>query len=289
MLSALGLFSKSPHIREQWKSFGRRLRRRGICPVVLTPAPPELWDSDLVRVFDLKFWDRKTRLSGRQYGPFGADTKNARALLEQKAVQLISLMAPCLGVSPGLLRRICSALPNREFHAGVQGLAWNHGQFVSAGSMNCLVRADAIPQIQESFDCLDKTVKHEVFNLVRAAHASECSSLRGAENYQWEKLTGQVSGETLDFFSDLVKSLDDPGITHQESLKSYLNGLIYRMLKWEIRDEQVFAAWIKLHKKALGTRQVKLPEHLDLPTFAWLLSQESPRELALGQKAAPLF
>ncbi|WP_320043445.1 formylglycine-generating enzyme family protein [uncultured Desulfobacter sp.] len=288
ILSGLGLLSDQGHIQKAWKMLGRRFKRQGIRPVVLTPASPEFWDGDHRKYFSMVFWDKHTRLSGNHYASGSPGLQPSGQQIREKVKRLVSLMAPCLGVSAGLMRRICSLVPEENFHACVQALAWNCKEYVSADAMSCLVRADAVPAVREYFDDLKPSLKLEMFELAKAAHARECPSVRFAENYIWEELLGREDTATRFFLNDIIKSLDHPDAVGQDSIRAYLNGLVNRMLKWEIRDDQVFAAWIKLHCKDLETEQVELPDKLDISSFDWLLEKNKMQVLELGQQGENL-
>lgn len=268
---------------------GRRFKGLGIRPVVLTPASPDLWDGEYKKYFSMVFWDKRTRLAGNLDNAGSLGLSPGRVLIEKKAKRLISLMAPCLGVSAGLMRRICSLVPEENFHAGVQALAWNCKEYVCADFMSCLVRADAVPDIRDIFENRDPDLKQQVFALVKAVHAGECPSVRWAENYIWERLLRRTEVAPSPFLNNIVKSLDHPDAADQDSIRAYLNGLVNRMLKWEIRDPQVFAAWIKLHRKDLETRQIELPDKLDMSSFAWLLDKNKMTVLDLGQQGDNLM
>lgn len=117
-----------------WVQLGRRLAAHGCRAVVLTPCPPRWWAPALAGLYFPVTLERTAHLPPVPAGPLPWPTSAPDLAAERErdagARRLLTLLSPCIAITPPLIRHLRYLLPAGLADVGSEAIAWQHPAFI---------------------------------------------------------------------------------------------------------------------------------------------------------------
>ncbi len=286
IVSDLGCLEPTGTRKRQWLSFGKRMKRSGIRPVVLTPCPPSCWDDDVLSHFAPVWWDRGNRsfkVRPVSHG-FSKSSVDALKTREMKTGRLLSLLSPAIRVEPELLRAMRMSLSCAEADASTEILAWNHPS-VERSYTAWTFDVKKVETLWGEFRKEPEQRRNKAVSLIEKYHGHLSGAVRFEEKLYSDFLTGETPGWTEAFIQKFFRTLDDPWFFNQENIRKWFQRFTRRMHPdvWPLITA-LSACWLKANLEGWKTGTVTPPEGVDVVEAIKTLPQkEAPETYVIRQ------
>jgi len=285
ILSDMGCLEPSGLLLKQWLRFGRRLKRAGVTPVVLNPAPPKYWDHRLSRYYTILWWDHANRhIRVRKTKSY--DTAKRAGAVEQaeaKAMHLLHLLAPAIRVEPELLRAIRMLLPIDESDGAAEIAAWNHAS-VRRSYTAFTFQKEKLESYRKKFTQeRDETLRQQVIDLIEQYHAHLSPAVRWEEKLISGTLENTASPSADAFIKRFFRTIRKQ---RRQNLTDWFERLTNRQHPnvWK-KNDALAACWFLINRFHWQHGRITPPEGLDISRVAWLTGAEkTPQTYRLFQK-----
>ncbi len=154
--------------RGEWAAIGHRLARRGVRCTALVPCPARRWDFKAMAVWQPVDWARPSAASRR------VESENPD-LREQRAEDLLTLLAFASNIEPGLLRALRLLLPSSDL--GVEGDVWMHPEVYPGLADSADLARPLRTRLQQKFRRLAPRLKTAVVQTMRAWRAGKAKEI----------------------------------------------------------------------------------------------------------------
>jgi formylglycine-generating enzyme required for sulfatase activity len=269
-VSDLGCFDSSGRSQKNWIRFGLRLRRAGITPTALTPAPPRLWDKELSDVWRMVAWDTNLSFPRLDY-PYSAGMRPEQNLQNKNPTRLLSLLSAAVSVEPGLLRDARLLFPRQEMDVGCEAEAWLHKDVNNCPGSYAL-NYKFVAKYRAMFRKEPKKNQAKAMEFIRKYHARYPPMIRHEEELCLHELQDmKLPSDSLEYLARLAQSLEE---SNDQAIKDYVIRLSNRQHKemWEACPKLV-EIWAKARQKDLQAGGIKPPQGVDFKKVALFLNE----------------
>jgi formylglycine-generating enzyme required for sulfatase activity len=275
--------------RQAWMRFGKRLKRAGFLPSVLTLCSSGYWDRELARYWRLVCWDRGESLPCKvdRYWLGGRPHPGLSGDVETGAERLLSLLSVAIRVEPALLRAVRVMLPNGLADVGTEAAVWGH-ENIHASPIACTFDRESIEYYRELFKEYPGELKERVIECIKKYHAHLSLAVRAVEDMIAAELLGRdvESSWGHGFMKRVVKTQHDRTFAQQEGMGQWLDrvpGQVHPGV-WE-KASVLTAAWLIRNREDWEKGRLMPPYGMDPWKAAWVLGQEQePMEWILRRK-----
>ncbi|WP_415717739.1 formylglycine-generating enzyme family protein [Maridesulfovibrio sp.] len=267
ILSDLGAFGTADE-RFQWAAFGRTLCDSGIQPVVLTPAPKDMWDdehSNLFRQICLDdFASLSAKISEDKTGPAHGDVGG-----QDYVEDLLTLLSPAVYIDTGLVRSMRGLFPNAT--AGIEAIVWNHGA-VNTFYKSILFKPTEQQRYRKKFSEIpDKEIKEKALKLIEIHHKFLAPEVQLEERLTQHVLRKEfdeyvsIPKEVSDFLSWLGECLDKAQSSEVSAVEAWVKRMCWRQLD-EVREVDDSGQLLKTAAKVFA-KEWAAHESKEIPSF----------------------
>ncbi|MCM8611924.1 SUMF1/EgtB/PvdO family nonheme iron enzyme [Accumulibacter sp.] len=223
ILGDLGLLAGDPARAAAWQEFTRRLAAHGALPVAWLPMSPALVPAEALRHAALHCLDGahglralRARNAGTATAPVSppvapsGDAPIGAAARHPLLPALLTRLACCVRVEPGLLRALRRIDADTAAEPGLEAIAWSYAPAVAAGSRFCELSPAGVADYRDRFSGLAAAEQQEILRRILDAHAWRGRATESAELLIWqaharpeaagEEFGGRL-GEARDWFA----------------------------------------------------------------------------------------
>jgi formylglycine-generating enzyme required for sulfatase activity len=204
ILGDLGLLAGDPARAAAWQEFTRRLAEHGALPVAWLPMSPALVPADALRYTEVHCLDGahglralRSRNAGtaaavpvsRAVAPttaLAADSPGGALARSPLLPALLTRLACCVRVEPGLLRALRRLAADTAAEPGLEAIVWSYAPVVAAGSRFCEITPAYVVDYRERFFALAAAEQQEILRRILDAHAWRGRSTESAEILIWQ-------------------------------------------------------------------------------------------------------
>ncbi|HNO12837.1 MAG TPA: formylglycine-generating enzyme family protein [Accumulibacter sp.] len=189
---------------EAWQAFTRRLAEHGALPVAWLPMSPALVPAEALRYTELHCLDgahglralRARKAGTAAAAPVSPPTVPAAApaadsptgAVSRHALlpALLTRLACCVRVEPGLLRALRRLDADAAAEPGLEAIVWSYAPVVAAGSRFCEITPAYVAAYRDRFFALAAAEQQEILRRILDAHAWRGRSTESAELLIWQ-------------------------------------------------------------------------------------------------------
>ncbi len=290
IMSDLGCFQPSGKSTRSWLYFGQRLKKAGLCPVVLTPCPPRLWNKALLEYFNLFFWDRGHKLPRHKEGVYkyntlskldesqDAEVDNKQLEEEKKQTKrLLSLLSPAIRVEPSLLRAVRFLLPRKEADAGVEVAVWNH-EDINYSPIAFSLKKDSLKNYRKALLEEDSSLREKVISLIEKHHSHLPESIRCEESLIINALLGDSINTEYDlkraeaFMQKYMRTLKRKDFLEKKEVRAWFYRFSDRQPEEVWKKYKVLTAcWVKINSHDREDGEIEVKKGMSLDDAAWMM------------------
>ncbi|TLD44199.1 MAG: Serine/threonine-protein kinase pkn1 [Accumulibacter sp.] len=198
ILGDLGLLAGDPARAAAWQEFTRRLAEHGALPVAWLPMSPALVPAEALRHAELHCLDGahglralRARNAGTATAPVSpavipsGDAPIGAAARHPLLPALLTRLACCVRVEPGLLRALRRIDAETAAEPGLEAIAWSYAPAVAAGSRFCELTPAGVAEYRDRFSGLAAAEQQEILRRILDAHAWRGRATESAELLIW--------------------------------------------------------------------------------------------------------
>ncbi len=203
ILGDLGLLAGDPARVEAWQEFTRRLAEHGALPVAWLPMSPALVPAEALRYTEahcLGGAHGLRALRARNAGTAAAtpvsppvtpaaapatDSPGGTAARHPLLPALLTRLACCVRVEPGLLRALRRLDADTAAEPGLEAIVWSYAPVVAAGSRFCEITPAYVADYRDRFAELAAAAQQEMLRRILDAHAWRGRATESAELLIW--------------------------------------------------------------------------------------------------------
>ncbi|WP_413923098.1 SUMF1/EgtB/PvdO family nonheme iron enzyme, partial [Candidatus Accumulibacter phosphatis] len=204
ILGDLGLLAGDAARAEAWQEFARRLAEHGALPVAWLPMSPALVPAEALRYTEVHCLDgahglralRARKAGTAAAAPVSPPTVPAAApaadsptgAVSRHALlpALLTRLACCVRVEPGLLRALRRLDADTVAEPGLEAIVWSYSPVVAAGSRFCELTPAYVADYRDRFLALAAAEQQEILRRSLDAHAWRGRSTESAELRIWQ-------------------------------------------------------------------------------------------------------
>ena len=204
ILGDLGLLAGDPVRAAAWQEFTRRLAEHGALPVAWLPMSPALVPAEALRHSELHCLDGAhglRALRARHAGTAAAapvspatvpaatpvaDSPIGAAARHPLLPALLTRLACCVRVEPGLLRALRRLDADTAAEPGLEAIVWSYAPVVAAGSRFCELAPAGVADYRDRFSGLAAAAQQEILRRTLDAHAWRGRATESAELLIWQ-------------------------------------------------------------------------------------------------------
>ncbi len=289
---------KNPAARTAWQRIGKRLKRAGFSPVVLSPCPPRLWDEELHGIWRLACWDRgmRTPRPGGAVSARGGGRRGQETHMGGRIEELLGLLSPAIRIEPALLRAVRLLLPRREADAAVEAAAWKH-EHMRASPIAMAFHGDSIEYYRDLFQKHPRMLQERVISCIKEYHGHLSPAVRGEEDLIAAAVLHEpepgvpvadekMGNEGTRFIERFVRTQLESAQPGREGRGRWLMRLSERMHRevWKHNDA-LTAAWVLEKLEQLKQGRLAVPPGMDIQKAAWVWGRKwEPRRWVLRRR-----
>jgi formylglycine-generating enzyme required for sulfatase activity len=280
--------------RQAWMRFGKRLKRAGFLPTVLTLCSSRYWDIELTRCWRLVCWDRGERLPRKvdRHWPGGRPHPVLRGDVGTGAERLLSLLSAAIRVEPALLRAVRRLLPHGLAEVGTEAVVWSHEK-VHASPVAFAFDNDSISYYRDLFKNNPDLLKEAVIDVIKQYHVHLSKAVKAEEDLVGAALLEKETESSWghQFMKQVVKTQYDQQFIDQDRLGEWINRLSNRVHPrvWE-KDNVLTAAWLIRHREDWEKGRLLPPPGMDIWKAVWVLGlRREPLEWILRRKGGIFY
>ena len=198
ILGDLGLLAGDPARAAAWQEFTRRLAEHGALPVAWLPMSPALVPAEALRHSELHCLDGahglralRARNAGTATAPVSppvspaGDAPTGAAARHPLLPALLTRLACCVRVEPGLLRALRRLDADTAAEPGLEAIVWSYAPAVAAGSRFCELTPAGVADYRDRFNELAAAEQQEILRRILDAHAWRGRATESAELLIW--------------------------------------------------------------------------------------------------------
>ncbi len=256
---------------QSWMRLGRRMRARGIHPVLLGPCPARWWDPEWAKLYFPVVWDSTARLPPGlrvpRNWPLQRPDPELAVRRDTGAGKLLSLLSAAVFVEPELLRHLRLALPPGVADVGSELAAWSHPE-VRPGGLALLPGSEAsIARLRANLARVTREQLLFALDLIARAHRDQSRAVIMEERANRARLLGLADPAVERFLEEVRQALEDTGL--DESARAMLQGWAARGGRRRHPEDWVHSRrfeliWYLAHREAIARGEAVLPEGFDL-------------------------
>ncbi len=203
ILGDLGLLAGDPARAAAWQEFTRRLAEHGALPVAWLPMSPALVPAEALRYTEVHCLDGahglralRVRNAGTAAQPVSpavapvappaAEPPDSVAAPHPLLPALLTRLACCVRVEPGLLRALRRLGAETAAEPGLEAIVWSYAPVVAAGSRFCELTPAYVADYRDRFCALAAAEQQEILRRILDAHAWRGRSTESAEILIWQ-------------------------------------------------------------------------------------------------------
>jgi formylglycine-generating enzyme required for sulfatase activity len=203
ILGDLGLLAGDPARAAAWQEFTRRLAEHGALPVAWLPMSPALVPAEALRYTEVHCLDGAhglRALRARNAGTAAQPVSPAVAPVAPPAAEppdsvaaphpllpaLLTRLACCVRVEPGLLRALRRLGAETAAEPGLEAIVWSYAPVVAAGNRFCELTPAYVADYRDRFCALAAAEQQEILRRILDAHAWRGRSTESAELLIWQ-------------------------------------------------------------------------------------------------------
>jgi len=199
ILGDLGLLAGDPARAVAWQEFTRRLAEHGALPVAWLPMSPALVPAEALRYSEVHCLDGahglralRARNAGTAAAPVSPQVNPAGAAPIGAAARhpllpaLLTRLACCVRVEPGLLRALRRLDADSAAEPGLEAIVWSYSPAVAAGSRFCELTPAGVADYRDRFAELAVAAQQEILRRILDAHAWRGRATESAELLIWQ-------------------------------------------------------------------------------------------------------
>ena len=283
IFSDLGCSDRTDHRRQRWQRYAQRLQRSGCRALVMMPCPKRWWSPTLQSVFDLLYWDRRSRIT---LSRSATGTADRGGLDSQEGEVLLTLLSPAIRIEPALLRaaRLVLQGHDRAQSVGAELALWNHRHVETTPQACYLHQEHSEGYRQRFFDddwftrhALPVSLRYTIARLIEAHHRHLSPVIGYEEALNLGPYADPEQHEQATRFTQrLAKTLhetDNPGAERADLW-------IKRRSPWQPahnwQHQGLAASWALAHVEALANNNLDIPHGLKRQDIAWILDRHPP-------------
>ncbi len=284
IISDLGLFASSEKERNAWMRFGEKLRRVGLAPIVLTPAPRRIWEHNLTTLYKMVCWDHTQKIPRFT----GAGTKGLQPLNSDKdkdsaGIQTLkTLLAPAIRVEPHLLRAARLLLPFNTVDAGHEAAVWNHTDVVQTYT-GFFFRTEAVAKMRNRFKTdIPKELQTCLFDLIQAHHRHLSPAVTAEEKMIADLLRhGRPSKSSERYFQRSAKTLSETNPRQWPGLSAWLQRIVVQRQDRHLWQSEAMAViWALTNRDDWVRGKIEsIPQGLPPERINWVLAPKNEPEI----------
>ena len=279
---------------QAWMRFGKRLKKAGFLPTVLTLCPSRYWDTEMARYWRLVCWDRGERLPRKIYKHWSGSKPHpgSRGDIQAGVERLLSLLSAAIRVEPALLRAVRLMLPYGVADVSTEAAVWGH-ENIHVSPIAFAFDTESIEYYRELFRDHNDVLKERVAACVKKYHAHLSPAVRAVEDMIAAVLLGNDIESSLGyrFMKQVVKTQYDRTFARQEGMGRWVDRTANQVHPgvWE-KDDVLTAAWLIRHREDWEKGRLQPPPGMDIWKAAWVLGRkQEPVEWILRRKGGVFF